>query len=414
MDSDINMCCEDFYSRIEPFETFSQTTAFRHYAHVPDSWALVVTDVEGSTDAIRRGRYRDVNALGVASIVAVRNAMPDVSIPFVFGGDGATLLVPLSRRRPLEKTLRALRSMAHRTFGLSLRVGMVSIAELRKSGHDVMVGKYRASNHIELAAFAGSGVAEGERRIKDPCLGRCYAVSAGDEDEGEADLSGFECRWRPVASRRGQVMCLLVAPTCEGHDAQADVLGRIIAHIEGIVDPDDQGCPVSYETLRMSSFFSDFSQEVGVKAQTDWKKRLNRWLRVRTALLVARLTHWTGATIAGYSDGRYRREVVVNTDFRKFDGVLRMVIDVTRQQRRRIESLLVREQRLGRIVWGVHTSNATLMTCMVDGYAGNHVHFVDGADGGYALAAAKLKSNLPAPEQVTSTRRSLPDASVLT
>jgi hypothetical protein len=31
------------------------------------------------------------------------------------------------------------------------------------------------------------------------------------------------------------------------------------------------------------------------------------------------------------------------------------------------------------------------MTCLVFSLAGDHVHFIDGADGGYALAAKQMK-----------------------
>lgn len=45
----------------------------------------------------------------------------------------------------------------------------------------------------------------------------------------------------------------------------------------------------------------------------------------------------------------------------------------------------------GDIFFGVHVSKASLMTCAIRAYEGSHVHFVDGADGGYALAAKQLK-----------------------
>lgn len=54
------------------------------------------------------------------------------------------------------------------------------------------------------------------------------------------------------------------------------------------------------------------------------------------------------------------------------------------------------EHRAGRLCFGIHTSDTALMTCVIDGYDGNHVHFVDGADGGYALAAKELKGQLKA------------------
>jgi len=34
------------------------------------------------------------------------------------------------------------------------------------------------------------------------------------------------------------------------------------------------------------------------------------------------------------------------------------------------------------------------MTCLIFNHEGNHVHFVDGADGGYAMAARPLKAAL--------------------
>jgi hypothetical protein len=45
-------------------------------------------------------------------------------------------------------------------------------------------------------------------------------------------------------------------------------------------------------------------------------------------------------------------------------------------------------------VYGVHVSRHALMTCLVFDRFGKQVHFVDGANGGYALAAKQLKQQL--------------------
>jgi hypothetical protein len=42
----------------------------------------------------------------------------------------------------------------------------------------------------------------------------------------------------------------------------------------------------------------------------------------------------------------------------------------------------------------MYKSRAALVTCLVQSYNGNHMHFVDGSDGGYALAARGLKEQL--------------------
>jgi hypothetical protein len=45
-------------------------------------------------------------------------------------------------------------------------------------------------------------------------------------------------------------------------------------------------------------------------------------------------------------------------------------------------------------VYGLHISDRALMTCLVFERNGRQVHFVDGADGGYALAAKEMKQKL--------------------
>ena len=53
------------------------------------------------------------------------------------------------------------------------------------------------------------------------------------------------------------------------------------------------------------------------------------------------------------------------------------------------------ESLKGDVVFGTWVSDAALMTCLLfDLNAGLHVHFIDGADGGYTRAARKLKAGL--------------------
>lgn len=56
-----------------------------------------------------------------------------------------------------------------------------------------------------------------------------------------------------------------------------------------------------------------------------------------------------------------------------------------------LQNCLEAEYRAGRLVYGMHKSRETLLTCIVQSYNGNHLHFVDGSDGGYALAATALE-----------------------
>ena len=59
-----------------------------------------------------------------------------------------------------------------------------------------------------------------------------------------------------------------------------------------------------------------------------------------------------------------------------------------------LQAYLEGQRREGRLVYGMHKSTEALLTCIVFSYNGNHVHFVDGSDGGYAMAACGLKAQL--------------------
>jgi len=94
---------------------------------------------------------------------------------------------------------------------------------------------------------------------------------------------------------------------------------------------------------------------------------------------------------------RYRSWVAKNSDFRKYDDALRMTIDCTRETAARLEEFLAEAEAARIIEFGLHRQGAALMTCIVPSYVSNdHVHFLDGAGGGYALAAQALKDKLAA------------------
>ena len=72
-----------------------------------------------------------------------------------------------------------------------------------------------------------------------------------------------------------------------------------------------------------------------------------------------------------------------------------MVIDCTRAEADGIESILKAAREQNHIEYGLHRASSALMTCFVGSTDdGGHVHFIDGADGGYALAAQELKSQI--------------------
>ena len=89
---------------------------------------------------------------------------------------------------------------------------------------------------------------------------------------------------------------------------------------------------------------------------------------------------------------RYKRDLADNSDFRKFDDGLKMTIDVDADRLRRITERLETASQAGLCRYGLHQQESALMTCLVPTpLQRDHMHFIDGASGGYAAAALDLK-----------------------
>jgi hypothetical protein len=55
-----------FYQALVPFDSFDDVMRRDRYRPLPNDWIIAVTDVSHSTEAIEKGRYREVNTAGAA------------------------------------------------------------------------------------------------------------------------------------------------------------------------------------------------------------------------------------------------------------------------------------------------------------------------------------------------------------
>src|SRR5262245_10381705 len=148
-----------FYSGLPIFRDFTHVMDPELFRPLPDDWVVGTADIVQSTKAIAENRYKAVNMAGASVIVAVTHALNDREFPFVFGGDGASFAVPAADAQAAREALTATAAWVRDDLELTLRIGMVSVADIRAKGFDVRVARYAPSPHISIAMFAGGGIA---------------------------------------------------------------------------------------------------------------------------------------------------------------------------------------------------------------------------------------------------------------
>lgn len=381
----------DFYAHLPVITDFLAIADAAHYADVPTDWWVIITDIAGSTAAVEAGRYRDVNFVGAVCIAAVLNAAEHVELPYVFGGDGATLLAPPAVLPAIRSALAGVQAAAAREFDLTLRAGLVPVRDLYADGHRLRIAKYQAAPHYAQAVFLGGGLAAAERLVKHPADGARYRLAVPDDAAPAADFTGVECRWESIASPHGETVTLLVVA-----DDPA-VYREVLREIDRCYGPDAERHPVVPEQLRPGFNPRTLSRlEPRLRAEAlGWPRWLyvaKIWLQNVLLVLFLRFDVQTGTT--RWRD--YPRQITATTDHKKFDEMLRMVIAGTPAQRQALERYLAERHAAGDLAYGLHVSDSALMTCLVYERMGRQVHFLDGADGGYTRAATGLKAQLRA------------------
>lgn len=374
-----------FYSAMPVFRGFANLMDPLLYRPVPEGWLIGVADIVKSTEAIANNRYKAVNMAGAAVIASVTNALENRDFPFAFGGDGASFAVSPQDAELARDALAATATWVKEDLDLSLRVALVPIEAIRAQGLDVKVARYAASPHVSYAMFSGGGLAWAEAAMK---RGEFTVPMAAQG--AHPDLSGLSCRFSEMPAERGLILSLLIVP---GASADSAGFRRLIEEIISLVERSPgagRPVPSSGPRMRWPTPGADFE----ALAQRG-KPLFIRRLSVHAFTLFAYLLFRLNISAGGFVPQAYMQQVVENSDFRKYDDGLRMVLDCSPALADALESRLAAAAAAGIARYGLHRQDAAMMTCFtLSASRPDHFHFVDGARGGYASAATALKATL--------------------
>ena len=376
---------DQFYHQL-PVPQLSLAELLKHnesFSDVPADWHVIVTDIKGSTSAVLSGQHQTVNMLATGSIVTVLNFVfkKGVTVPFFFGGDGATFIVPPSVLGVLMELLLLYKANVLFNFNLELRVGMVPVQQIYEEGHQLRISKFNVSRPFVIPVVLGNGLSYAERIIK----AEDYLFEQQGRGDDELDLSGMQCRWDKIGppQNSNEVVTLLVV---SGKNAsQSLAFSKVMAYLDEIYGEPQKRQPISVPKLKLKTTFN----------------RLNEEMRARIGKVrFFEFLHTCLINLYGYIYFRtekgkhYLNRLVEMSDTLVIDGKINTVISGNEKQRAKLLAVLDVLESAGEIVYGIHLSNDSVMSCYVRDLEDGHVHFVDGSEGGYTQAAMVLKAKL--------------------
>lgn len=356
------------------------------FYRVPANWYVVITDVKRSTNAVEQGLHETVNLVATGSIVAALNIAykENITVPFFFGGDGATFIIPSSILDPVLHALVIHQENTQRNYDITLRVGSVAVADIYKEAHALRISKLRTSQLFSIPVLLGDGLSYAEKLIK----GEDYFLSSLKEQDDDLDLTGMQCRWDKIKPPQeyDEVVSLLV--TARDSEKQAPAFKKVIDKLDEIYGEQEKRKPISVPMLKLKATFEKISLEMRVKFGS-FKPTyvLHKWV----------------TTLLGYfyfrtrQGKKYLLQLVDMSDTLVIDGKINTVISGTISQREKLQTALNELENEGHINYGLFVSKESVMSCYVRSMNENHIHFVDGAEGGYTKAAGMLKRKIIMP-----------------
>jgi hypothetical protein len=292
------------------------------FFRVPPSWHVVITDVKNSTAAIQKGLHETINLVATGSIVAVLNIAykENITVPFFFGGDGASFIIPPSLLDAATHALLQHKENTKANFNLDLRVGHVPVNDIYQQNHELNISKWRTSDVFTIPVLLGDGLTHAEKIVKGPDY--MFATSAAATDE--LDLSGMQCRWdriKPPENFFEVVSLLAIAP--EGVK-QSEAFKKVMDNIDAIYGEPKRRKPITVDKLKLKATLAKIGLEMKARMGTFKPFYL--------------LTNWIKTALGFFyfktkKGKRYLHSLVDLSDTLVIDGRINTVISGTAQQR---------------------------------------------------------------------------------
>ena len=353
----------------------------KNFARVPENWFVLIADIKDSTSAVNNGKHKDVNLVATGCVIAILNLAEarKIKIPFFFGGDGASFIIPEELKTSALSVLEKHNRNVQKNFGFQLSLGTYLVSELYAENIQLDIARIKVSEALIIPIILGQGLQIAENQIKND-LNPSEIIL----DETALDLDGMECKWDriPPLKEKDEVLSLIV--TGCGNANYSKVYSEIMEKIDKIYGSSGKRKPISVKRLKISASLQRINREM--------KAKLGTW-QLPDFLKNFAIRAFGEFYLRNTKNGQYYLQKLVElSDNLTLDGRINTVITGSPAKRKKLFQYLDKLEKSQVIKYGYHISKESIMSCYVKNMKTNdHIHFVDGSEGGYTKAANLLK-----------------------
>tara|TARA_R110002126_G_scaffold18899_15_gene71609 strand:+ start:2012 stop:3175 length:1164 start_codon:yes stop_codon:yes gene_type:complete len=353
------------------------------FKNVPESWYVIVVDIQNSTNAVKEGNHHQVNLTATGAIISVLNTIRkfqgNIEIPYFFGGDGATFIVPFSLLDKIVQVLDNYRLHIKRKTNLVLRVGQIHVKKLVEKNVQLKIAKHQLTEKLSIPIVLGNGLKVAEHIIKSSFKEK----NTTSFDESLLNLEGMECRWDEISPDKSQakVVCLLLDATVEA--TQSDIYKQVLSQMEKDFGSFENRQPIKNTKLRLDANPKKVLEEMKISlVSNNWMYFLKSWLKTNFGKIYLNLTS---------SGKQYLKQIGQLSHTFMLDGMINTVFTAEQSKIDNFIAFLDNLEADNKLIYGIHVTHASVMSCYVLDRRTTHSHFVDGTEGGYTSAAKMFK-----------------------
>lgn len=368
------------------------------FSPFPNDWCVLVADIKDSTQAVANNQHNEVNLAATGCIVAVLNNLKKdkrAKVPYFFGGDGATFLVPNSCQERLFQILKTQKNHVKLQWNLELVVGVLSLEQIYSEGYMLKVAKIQLNMYLEIPVILGFGLKYAEEIIKKSFVSEIEESLLTETP----DLKGMECRWEQITplALDNYVLCLLVY--CASESSQRITYRNVLLELTKVFGSFERRQPISIPKLKLNATYEKIKREM---LASIGKYSYSYILKALFETYIGKLyfTHSKAGKL-------YLKMTKELSETVMIDGTINTIVTGTMEQIKKLSTTLDQMESEETLMYGLHITHSAIMSCYVEDRQTEHAHFVDGTEGGYTQAAEMLKLKL-----VEKNKRSQKDSHI--